>query len=193
MRNRLPILLAAALSISNLGCASSPKARAEQVRTTPDGGTVLITQGEGFQDATRAALRAMEGHCRGEYAVVEITKTGTGTSTSNGEAVSAFGVTTYSSVHSTVFGTAITYQCRKAVPQDLNQRVVAEGYLGMVCKDSKDCGGAPCILPVPDAATRYCSRMDGSFPYAVKGQECSEMPCMAGLKCSFNGPRKYCN
>jgi hypothetical protein len=63
----------------------------------------------------------------------------------------------------------------------------------MVCKDSKDCGGAPCVLPVPDSATRYCSRMDGSFPYAVKGQECSEMPCMAGLKCSFNGPRKYCN
>ena len=181
------------LAAASLGCAGTPRARAEQITTTPEGGTVLVTQGDGYQEATRAALKAMEGHCQSDYAVVMISKTGTGTSTSQGEAYSAYGSTVASSVHTTVFGTAITYVCRKPGPKDLNLRVVAEGYLGMVCTASKDCGGAPCVLPVPDSSNRYCARMDGSFPYAVKGQDCSDLPCMPGLKCRFSATQKYCN
>jgi hypothetical protein len=192
MRARSLLLLLGALAAVNLGCAAAPKARAEQVRKTPDGGTLLVTQGDDYREANRAALKAMEIHCKGDYAVVEISKSGTGTFTSQGEAYSAYGATVASSVHSTVFGIAITYVCRKPGPKDLNQSVVAEAALGLKCSSPEDCGGAPCILPIPDYPDRLCARFDGTLPYAVKGQDCSQRPCMPGLKCSWNAAEQYC-
>lgn len=171
MHTRSLHLLLGALAAVNLGCAAAPKASAEQVRKTPDGGTLLVTQGEDYREANRNALRAMENHCKSDYAVVEISRSGTGISPSS---------------------TSITYACRRPGPKDLNQSVVAEAYLGLKCSRPEDCGGAPCIVPAPDHPDRLCARSDGTLPYAVKGQDCSQRSCMSGLECSWSGAQKYC-
>jgi hypothetical protein len=157
--------VAAFLSLA-VGCSRPRVASTEQIRKTPDGGTIVVSAGSKSREATRTAVSAMESHCQGEYAVVEISKTST--------------------------GTAYSYACRKPGPRDLNQGLIVELYAGLPCSAEKDCGGAPCVQFEKGEPDKVCARMDGSLPFVGPGGDCSKTPCMPGYACARTATKNFC-
>lgn len=192
-------VLAVAIALTVAGCTHTRIAYSEQVRKTADGGTILLHDGEGTQDAVVRALMDIDAHCRGVFEIVETAKTGTGQSFSSGSAYSAYGWTAGSSATSLVFGTSITYVCRRPVNTELNQSVIEFAMAGRTCNTENDCWGLPCV-PKPGLTSKgVCVRTQPSgsaglptpTPQGI-GARCTRAdPCPGSLACAMVEGKDY--
>src|SRR5512137_2198707 len=120
---RVRFILAALAAMGGagfLGCAT-PVSTADQIRKTADGGTLLITNGTGQPAEARAAVNAMNQHCRNVFEVTEMARTDTGQTVASGTTVAYYGVASSSASASKVYATGITYECRQPRSTDLNR------------------------------------------------------------------------
>jgi hypothetical protein len=176
------------------GCATSV-AGSQQIRRTADGGTFLVTEGSNFSAAMRVTQNGIEQHCRGEYEVTEVARTDTGASVGSGSAFTYYGVTSASGSSTKLFGTGVTYLCRKPTNPDLNVWLVeaaSADLLGKKCERQSDCGPFSCGSAARYPNSTVCTLADGTLPFSGPGGPCErDADCLAGLRCRTSATN-YC-
>jgi hypothetical protein len=187
-------MLAVAGVIVAGGCATSV-AGSQQIRRTAEGGTYLVTGGSNLSAAMKATQNGIERHCRGEYEVTEVARTDTGASIGSGSAFTYYGVTSASGSSTKLFGTGVTYLCRKPTNSDLNvwlAEAASADLLGKKCERTSDCGPFPCGIAARNSNSTVCTLADGTLPFSGLGGPCErDADCLDQLRCR-TAVQNYC-